>query len=416
MHILFTTQPGSSHFFSLAPLAKSLRERGHDVRFATAASFCPSIEASGFQTFPSGLDYLESEIERAFPQVRGLSIGEIDEFIVQRVMWDLALEPMVIDLLRVCETFRPAVIVRDSTEAAGCLAAEVAGVPHAAFTTLGFHLEPGNIIESGKARLHGLRARFGLGPDPGLEMLYRYLLLVALPPGWVSGSAALPTTAHWIQPPVFDAPKGEQLPDWVNTLPGLPTVYASLGTVYNRWGVSVLRRIIEAAQNEPVNLIATIGKGQDPATFGPVSPNVYLVPFIPQSLLMPRCSLVINHGGIGTTIKSLSFGVPVVILPLGADQPIVAARVEELRAGLRVLGSAPRETFCGSAVDPERLTAAEVLDAIETILNDAAYRIAAQGLQREIAEMPRPDRAAELIEDLVDRHQPITARATPSSS
>ena len=140
MRVLITTQPGSSHFFSLVPLAQALRERGDEVRFATARAFLPTIARAGFEGFPAGLDYLESHIEAAFPEASGLDIGELDAFVVQRIMWDQALGPMVDDLLATGGTMAAAVkLVR-----------RIGGQPVAA----AFVIEL--LFLKGRARLEGL--------------------------------------------------------------------------------------------------------------------------------------------------------------------------------------------------------------------------------------------------------------------
>merc|ERR1712045_888582 len=40
----------------------------------------------------------------------------------------------------------------------------------------------------------------------------------------------------------------------------------------------------------------------------------------PHEWLMPRCSLIVHHGGCGTTAASLRAGKPVVVTPVAHDQ------------------------------------------------------------------------------------------------
>ncbi len=63
MKILFTTVPAYGHFNPLIPLAAALKEQGHTVAFATAARFCPVVEAAGFSALPAGLDTILADFQ-----------------------------------------------------------------------------------------------------------------------------------------------------------------------------------------------------------------------------------------------------------------------------------------------------------------------------------------------------------------
>ena len=65
--ILFTTLPATGHFHPLVPLARAAVAAGHEVAFATPASFCPTVEAVGFRCFPAGFDRRRRAARRAVP-------------------------------------------------------------------------------------------------------------------------------------------------------------------------------------------------------------------------------------------------------------------------------------------------------------------------------------------------------------
>ena len=99
-------------------LALALRQAGHDVAFACAASFCSTVEAVGFQSFPCGLDWLESEAEVAFPALQQMVPHEASRWFLtdifaghaaRRFVPDLlALADALIELKAVCECGRKA--------------------------------------------------------------------------------------------------------------------------------------------------------------------------------------------------------------------------------------------------------------------------------------------------------------------
>lgn len=75
----------------------------------------------------------------------------------------------------------------------------------------------------------------------------------------------------------------------------------------------------------------------------------------------------------------LAAGLPSVLLPIGADQPLNAARATAL--GVAV------------ALDVMRATPNEVRAAVETVLGDPRYRAAAERVRDEIAALPGPEAA-----------------------
>jgi MGT family glycosyltransferase len=403
MRFLFTTHPGMGHFHPLVPIAGALEQRGHEVSFAVSASFRAVVEDAGFAVFPAGLDWLQSDLGRAFPETRSLSVGDLDDYIVLRVMWDAAVGPMVHDVTRIASEWHADAIVRDNTEAGGCLAAEALGIPHAAQTILGFHLQPKDVVETGRKRLVDLRVEYGLPPDPDLHMLYRHLLLVTLPRSWVGDLSALPQHCEWLRPMALNQADPGRAPDWIGELPDRPTIYASLGTVYNRVAAPLLRTIRDALADEPVNVIMLFGNEEDRRTFGPSPPNVYLRPFVPQTLLMAVCNLVITHGGINTVMTSLAEGVPLVVLPVGGDQPVVAQRIKDLGLGQVILGSRPRHSFAGLCVDPDSVGPEDIRAAVRSVMADSNYRVRALAFQAELAQLPGVEAAVGALEWLVQQ-------------
>ena len=103
----------------------------------------------------------------------------------------------------------------------------------------------------------------------------------------------------------------------------------------------------------------------------PVSdPRVQVVPFVPLAELLQGVDLVVTHGGAGTTMAALSRGIPLVVLPQGADQFMQAAAVERVRAGRALPAGAPDPVLLREAVgdvitQPRYARAADAVRAIE---------------------------------------------------
>lgn len=224
-------------------------------------------------------------------------------------------------------------------------------------------------------------------------MPFRYLHLACQPPEFSPPDEAPAPTSHALQPAVFDRPSGEDLPEWVTHLPNRPTICATLGTFMNR-SVDVFDAVLRGLRDEPVNLIVLVGRDVDVAQFGPQPPNVHLLQYVPLSLLLPWCDLVLSHAGFSTLVTTLVNGLPSVLIPLGADQP------ENARTCARI-GVARMMT--------SRPAPAEMRAAVRDVLADSRYRQRAENIRDEMAMLPGPMHALTLLERLAAERRPILA-------
>ncbi len=84
-----------------------------------------------------------------------------------------------VDVLALCTSWRPDVVVRDEVDFGAAVAAEAVGLPHAAVVVLG----AGGFIKPALVRdpINRLRGDLGLRPADGLAMLHRHLTLTRSP-------------------------------------------------------------------------------------------------------------------------------------------------------------------------------------------------------------------------------------------
>ena len=167
----------------------------------------------------------------------------------------------------------------------------------------------------------------------------------------------------------------------------VPLVYMTLGTNSStNSDVSMFRSVINGLEDLNVDVLITIGFGKDPAMFGSLAKNIHVENYVPQSLLLPYCSAVVCHGGPGTILHSLAHGLPLLILPQGADQYVMGDRVLEAGVGLRLV--------------PADVNPSSVRASVFALLEETSYKVNASRLKREIAEMPGPDEVVHLIEEV----------------
>jgi MGT family glycosyltransferase len=192
-------------------------------------------------------------------------------------------------------------------------------------------------------------------------------------------------------------PSGEALPDWWDDRDA-PLVYVTFGTVLGgmaeasaSFGV-----VLEALAELPVRVLLTTGRAIDPAAFGTLPPNVHAERWIPQADVLAHARVVVCHGGSGTTLGAIAAGVPLVIVPLFADQRDNAAAVESAGAGIAVeaVGAAATATIrvLTREDDEER-----IWDAVATVLADPSYREVAARIADEQRSVATVDSVLEEI-------------------
>lgn len=283
-------------------------------------------------------------------------------------------------------------IVRDEVDFGAAVAAERLGIPHAAIVVLaaGGLIHPDLVAEP----LDALRAEHGLPADPEVAMLHRHLTLVPVPVSFRTPRDPLPATARHIRPAVLDPATARSKSDasltrtleWLLERADRPTIYFTLGTVFHQESGDLFARVVAGLRQLKANIVVTVGREIDPVELGNQPANVRIDRFIPQDVLLPHCDLVVSHAGSGSVIGALAFGVPLVLLPMGADQPLNGDRC-------RTLGVAPVLNPLTVSSSDVRLAAAEVLDT-------PSYRQAARRIRQDIATLPTSADAVPWIESL----------------
>jgi UDP:flavonoid glycosyltransferase YjiC (YdhE family) len=119
----------------------------------------------------------------------------------------------------------------------------------------------------------------------------------------------------------------------------------------------------------------------DPAWFRDPPPNVWVERWVDQAQVLAGASAVICHGGGGTTLGALAAGVPLVMMPLFAqDQHINAGRVAAVGAGV--------------SVAPERDA---ISSGVSAVLGDESFRTRARALAAELRGQHSTDDAIDLL-------------------
>jgi len=158
-----------------------------------------------------------------------------------------------------------------------------------------------------------------------------------------------------------------------------------MGTLLNR-SPQVFNVILESAAKLPeVQVVLSVGEDIGIDNLPPIPSNAIVVERAPQLELLKHTQLCLTHAGLNTALEALAQGVPMVAIPVGFDQPGVAARIAHHGVG----------DFVG--VD-ERLTVESVTGLIRKVMGNPTYRQRANDLKEVIARANGLDLAANLVE------------------
>jgi len=264
------------------------------------------------------------------------------------------------------------VVVADAVDLVGPLVAAELGVPYA---IVAFGPEVPEEFRRPMAELVLPRyAERGVVPTPPIALLDPTPVSLQAP-GWTQPPVTIPFRSEPHSRP--DAAAAEQPLAPVSVRGGRPRVLVTLGTVFG--DAALLTAILDGFQPDEADLVATVGVIGERLDD---SEHVRFVPFRPMRELLEGVDLVVAAAGAGTVLAAASVGVPMVLLPQGADQFINAARAAE--AGVAVVVDEP------SAVGP----------AVHRMLAERSHFAAARRLGEETAQRPS---ATDAVRELVER-------------
>ena len=300
-------------------------------------------------------------------------------------------------------------VIADQMEAAGGLVAEHLGLPFASIATalpinreegvpppyVDWAYDPserGHWWNRGGYRISDLlmrpvghviernAARFGLAPRRRAEdCLSPRVQLAQCVRGLDFPRRELPESFHYLGP-------FREVEDGAFHLAGedgRPLVFCSFGTLQGS-RAALFRSIASACAGLEVRLLIAHGGRLDPGFARTLPGDPIVTDYVPQRAVLANASLAITHAGFNTVLDALSFGVPILALPLAFEQPATGARL--VRAGV------------GRVVRPIAATPRRLRKEIRALLNEPGYRSTAAGLRSEIASAGGVRRAADILE------------------
>src|SRR5262245_8484270 len=408
--ILSFSSPG--HYYPLTALGRRLQSRGHEVVYFQVADLEQPIRAAGLRFRQIG----EHDFPLGSLRTRDEELGKLTGRAALRCgLRGIERKAMMLfrDAPGAIRDERVDSLIVDQIEPAGGTVAEYLGLPFVSVAAaLPVNLDPsappvnvpwphrtglgarlrnwvGNrvverIFSGVMGTINRQRAVWGLPRLQNFNALFSGLMQVSQQPAALElPDRRLPPHFHHTGPWTDAAGRAPVDFPWSRIDPDRPLVYASMGTLQN--GIlRTFRMMAEACAGLDLQLVISLGGGQNPALLGDLPGDLVVVGYAPQLDLIRRSALTISHGGLNTALESLAQGVPMVVLPVTYDQPGVGARVEW--------------SGVGRSIPVGRLTVDRLRDAVRLVLGDPAYRELAGRLQSSIEAADGLNRAADLIE------------------
>jgi UDP:flavonoid glycosyltransferase YjiC (YdhE family) len=155
----------------------------------------------------------------------------------------------------------------------------------------------------------------------------------------------------------------------------------TLGTIFTN--PELLTPLVRELTAKGHGVRVALGVTASPADFAIDGNAVAFEGFRPYAELLDGIDLVVGHGGAGTNLGALAAGVPLVLIPQGADQGGQAECVARTGAAI---------TIAAEAFSPRAVAL-----AVADVLEQPSYRAMARRFANRIATMPSADDVAALL-------------------
>ena len=377
---LFIIYPGHGHVNPTIGLVKGLIDKGDEITYITTEEFREKIEGVGakFKGYrPNDLrnksiDIHESSLKLAFEE--------------EGVFDYLVIDPFINPGTKIIEKFKIKKIISTITTFALC---DEMIEFIMKFNAKRMALNP---MDSPMARpssdfsklnkLYGVKMeadkkKFIKGIDVDLRLVFTSKYYQPL-------SESFDDTYKFVGPSIYN--RNDVLDFKVENPEKKKIVYISLGTIANK-NISFYEDCFKAlGDNKDILVIMSVGKFIDFSKLGDIPDNFSVYKYVPQLELLKQVDLFIMHGGMNSSSEALYNNVPLIVVPQMAEQPIVAKRIEELKAGINLMGN---------------VTVEGIKNSVDKVLNNSSYKANAQKIGESLIKSGGYEKAADYIHEII---------------
>jgi UDP:flavonoid glycosyltransferase YjiC (YdhE family) len=384
MKVLFCSVDSPGHLYPLIGTALRLRERGHEVAFATGLPARGTLEAAGLERIARGpRDGSSFWLNTWFAPLR----TAIDVKHVQHAV----------------RTFAPDLLVTHQLNQAPLIVREMEGIPVAVMGMFSY-LWPVEGSTAGRSEafdrtrqwrvndsvriLNEARALFRM---PALEVdLADFppmgdLFMLRCPPGMEPDLDVLPPQVQAVGPCLWEPEHPADAWDALRArfaAPDAPVIYAQQGRTFRKPGF--WPHLVELLADQPVQVVASTSRMDYEA--GELPANFLAEPHVPQGLVMAHARAVVTGGTSTPVLGALAHGLPSVIAPTGGETVENADKV--VQAG------------CGVSLAADVLSPGTLREALDRVMADGQMRARCREVAGVFAATDSFGQAADLVEEL----------------
>ena len=415
-------------------IADALRDAGHEVAWYSGSCVRAHIQARGYRVYgiQHAFDYDGENPNAMFPERNGLT-GVADlKFILKRV-FAAGMVGQAKDLEAILQAFPADVLLADFVTFGPRVISERGGPPWAAYgfsalplssvdtAPYGLGLAPHSsfwgrlrnrslntlvkrVVMGDVVREHDhMRAQCGLPPidaGPTDSPLSPYLFLQGSVAAFEYPRSDLPPQVHFVGALTPKLPQGaadasRMRPQWWPELTGRrrPVVLVTQGTMDNKDLSELIAPALQALAQDDVLVIATTGRELRPGELGAIPANARVERFVPYHEVLPHVDVMVSNGGYNGVLTALGNGVPLVVCGAQSDKPEICARVQWSGSGVRIKA--------------ERVTPAQVRDAVHHVLRNPTFKQRAMALREAFGAADAGPACVNLMEELGRTRKPV---------
>ncbi|WJD83828.1 macrolide family glycosyltransferase [Priestia megaterium] len=340
--VLFFNFPGEGHVNPTIALVEELVKKGEDVVYYCVEEYKNKIKKTGaifrpYENFVSNIDPMKRMTEKIDPLEMLLFMGRSMDKIIEVILNEISEE-------------KYDYVIYDNNFAAGWIIADVLGIPKiSSCTTFAINEDIFSALIKSRGEIDKTSPRYREIEEISTKWKHKYGVILSDSQNLMScpGDITIVFTSKLYQPHAdkFDesfifvgpsiAPRKdvETLP--LKSIPSNRLIFISMGTVFNQQP-ELYTICFKAFQESKATVVLSVGKQTDIRQFKDIPPNFIVRNYVPQLEILQQADVFITHGGMNSSSEGLYFGVPLVVIPVMGDQPIVANRIEELGAGLQL--------------------------------------------------------------------------------
>jgi MGT family glycosyltransferase len=355
--VLFLGVPTHGHINPTLGLASELIKQGEQIIYFASEEFREKIEATGasFRAYSEDLNIFQMRVEgKPSPMFRAI----------------LSVDPIVTDILYQVRDTQFDYIIHSAAFPFTKIIQQILKLPTvsslAVFMGLGSFLKgdkfkgaPGMdaMLKAYSTVVEQIRDKYAVHmPENPLQLLNNPGAINLVYTSKYFAPEEFDDSYKFVGPPVFERKEDLDFP--FEELGGKKVIYISLGTVFGSADSNLYKIFFETfGGTEEVVVMAAYNV--DLSSF--VIPKNFIVRnYIPQSAVLKYTSVAITHAGMNSISDLVYHNIPFVCIPLGADQPLLAARAAELGATV--------------ALDAATLTVEQLRTAVYNVVKYPSYK------------------------------------------